>query len=163
MSKKISPLSDDSVIAPAMLLMMLDHLDKCADLIEGCKNASERAEVVACLRTLIANVKESYTSVNSVVYVSAHVEGQKSLPQQARNVRLARSGKLNEYLEKHWFSLDKKPPQDAFVKEHYSLFCKWAYDTDSSANNSKKKIKKITEKQFKRRLSPSQRRKSVAP
>ena len=164
MSKKTPPLSDDSVIARATFLMMLDDLDRCADLIEGSKNASERAEAVACLRSIISNVKKGNARSGAVVYVSAHEKGRNSSHQNARDARHKPSKILDEYLKTHWFSIgEKKPPQKTFVQEHYPIFCMQAYKTDADVNDNKKKIKPITEKQFKKRLSPSLRRKPVAP
>ena len=151
MSKKTPPLSDDSVIARAMLLMMLDHLDKCADLIEGCKNASERAEAVACLRSIIANVRVGCASSDAVVYVRAHEKGQQSSPQHARSKRTELSNKLGDLLEQHWFTLEKKPRQDTFVDKNYDDLCTKAY-----GKNSDKWIGRL---QFKKRLAPSMRRK----
>jgi hypothetical protein len=163
MSKKTSPLSDDLVIARATFLGMLDALHLGVDVIEASTNAAQRAEAIAALHVMIEEVKGADRLTSDINYIVTHEKGQKSSSQRARNVRLKPSKSLDDYLEKQWFSLDKKPHQDTFVKEHYPIFCGQEYETETGANASRKKLKRISEKQFKKRLSPSQRRKPVAP
>lgn len=163
MTKKTSPLSDESITAQATLLTMLDDLESGVDVIEACKNAAQRAEAITALRVMIEEVRQAHRLTSDIRFISTHVRGQNSLSEQARNARLLPSKELDKYLENNWFSLAKKPRQDAFVQKHYPIFCKKVYDTDTGENINNKKIKKIGVKQFKKRLSPSQRRKPVAP
>ena len=164
MSKKIAPLNDDLIMAQVTFLTMIDDLEQGVDLIEACKNAHQRDKAIADLRMMIAEVRQAHRLTSDISYMSTYAKGQKSLSQQARNVKLVPSKMLDKYLEENWFSLDKKPRQDAFVKQHYPLFCKLLEDEYKSKEDDGKKFKNpISQNQFKRRLSPSQRRKPVAP
>ncbi len=170
MREMTAPLSDDLIMAQATFMTMLDTLDLGVNNIEACKNAAQRAQAIADLREMIEKVRKAHRLTSDISYIVTHARGQKSSPRQARNARLAPSKKLDEYLETHWFSLDKKPRQDVFVKQHYPLFSKQLEDEHkskeggTSKEDGENKFKNpISTKQFKKRLSPSQRRKSVAP
>jgi hypothetical protein len=120
MSKKTPPLSDDSVIARATFLMMLDDLDRCADLIEGCKSTSERAEAVACLRSIIANVKKGNANSGAVVYVSAHEKGRTFAARKGGEAKAAFARAIIPCLERDWDSIpyDDRQTHEGWLKHN---------------------------------------------
>jgi hypothetical protein len=114
MNKKTSPLSDDSIVAQATYQIMLDDLDRCADLIEGSKNKGERVKATACLRSVIANIKEAYSNSNTVLYVRAHEKGRTAAARKGGEAKAAFAHSIIPYLEREW---DPIPPNDRQTHE----------------------------------------------
>lgn len=114
MSKKISPLSDDSVIARAAFLKMIDTLEGGVGAIEACKNAAQRAQAIGWLREQISLIRQGYQLSSDLSYVATREKGRTAAARKGGEAQAAFAHAIIPCLKRDWDSI---PPCDRQTHE----------------------------------------------
>jgi hypothetical protein len=160
MTKKTSPLSDESTIAQATLLTMLDDLKSGVDVIEACKNAAQRAEAITALRVMIEEVRQAHRLTSDIVYYDTHKKGRTVAARTGGNAKADKTNAFARAIIPYliWDSLPKKgrPTKKEWLKGNLDRIleeCGYKHfigDADETL-------------QVERWLNPKQRPKSLQP
>lgn len=157
MITKIPPLSDDSIIARATFLSMLDALKSGVDLIETCTNAHQRAQAIAALRVMIEQVREGHQLTADVSYFATHERGRTVAARAGGRAKAAFAHAIIHCLRRDWDSIprhERKKTHKVWLAENFNrilIECKYEKLIDDPIEFERKF------NQVLRWLSPSQR------
>ena len=154
MSKKTLPLSDDSVIARATFLKMIDTLDGGVDAIESCKTAAQRAQAIGCLREQISLIRQGYLLSSDLSYLATHEKGRTAASRKGGEAKAAFAHAIIPCLERDWDSIpsDDRQTHEGWLKHNLKRIL-----TECEYENLIDDAKVFA--QVKRWLNPSQRTK----